>query len=83
MDMLVGGLYNMKKVARVTSNTNTESVKASTGTAMLDDVKDKLQDLVDTIENMYDDEYEALKQILGDNVLDRYMDDLQDLSYNI
>lgn len=83
MDMLVGGLYNMKKVTRVTSNTNMKSVKASTGTAMLDDVKDKLQDLVDTIENMYDDEYEALKQILGDSVLDKYMEDLQDLSYNI
>lgn len=73
----------MKKVTRVTSNTNMKSVKASTGTAMLDDVKDKLQDLVDTIENMYDDEYEALKQILGDSVLDKYMEDLQDLSYNI
>ena len=50
---------------------------------MLDDVKDKLQELVDTIENMDDVEYESLKQILGDTILDKYMEDLQDLSHNI
>ena len=50
---------------------------------MLDDVKDKLQELVDTIENMDAVEYESLKHILGDTILDKYMEDLQDLSHNI
>lgn len=73
----------MKRVERKVSITNMKSVKASTGTFMLDDVKDKLQELVDTIENMDDVEYESLKQILGDTILDKYMEDLQDLSHNI
>ena len=73
----------MKRVERKVSITNMESVKASTGTSLLDDVKDKLQELVDTIENMDDVEYESLKQILGDTILDKYMEDLQDLSHNI
>lgn len=73
----------MKRVERKVSITNMKSVKASIGTSMLDDVNDKLQELVDTIENMHDDEYETLKQILGDNILHKYMEDLQDLSHNI
>lgn len=73
----------MKKMTRVSANTNMQPVKASQGTTMLTDVKDKLQDLVDTIENMDDGEYKTLKEILGEDVLDLYMDDLQDLCYNI
>lgn len=73
----------MKRVERKVSITNMKAIKASTGTSMLDDVKDKLQELVDTIENMDDVEYESLKQILGDTILDKYMEDLQDLSHNI
>lgn len=73
----------MKKMTRVSANTNMKPVKASQGTTMLADVKDKLQDLVDTIENMDDGEYKTLKEILGEDVLDLYMDDLQDLCYNI
>ena len=73
----------MKRVERKVSITNMKSVKASTGTSILYDVKDKLQELVDTIENMDDVEYESLKQILGDTILDKYMEDLQDLSHNI
>lgn len=73
----------MKKMTRVAATTSMKPVKASQGTAMLDDVKDKLQSLVDTIEDMYEDEYESLKEILGDDVLERYMNDLQDLHYNI
>lgn len=73
----------MKRVERKVCITNMKSVKASTGTSMLDDVKDKLQELVDTIETMDDVEYESLKQILGDTILDKYMEDLQDLSHNI
>ena len=73
----------MKKMTRVSANTNMQPVKASQGTTMLTDVRDKLQDLVDTIENMDDGEYKTLKEILGADVLDLYMDDLQDLCYNI
>ncbi len=73
----------MKKMTRVSANTNMKTVKASQGTTMLTDVRDKLEDLVDAIENMDEVEYKTLKEILGDEVLDSYMDDLQDLRYNI
>lgn len=73
----------MKKMTRVSANTNMQPVKANRGTTTLTDVKDKLRDLVDTIENMDDGEYKTLKEILGDDVLNLYMDDLQDLHYNI
>lgn len=73
----------MKRVERKVSITNMKSVKASTGTSTLDDVKDKLHELVNTIETMDDVEYESLKQILGDTILDKYMEDLRDLSLNI
>lgn len=73
----------MKRVERKVSITNMKSVKASTRTSTLDDVKDKLHELVNTIETMDDVEYESLKQILGDTILDKYMEDLRDLSLNI
>lgn len=73
----------MKKVARISASKHGKPVVASRNKNKLSTLKSKLQDVVDIIESMDDVEYESLKQILGDTILDKYMEDLQDLSHNV